>query len=455
MPLTAAQRTILDNCSHSAIGDAFLRLKSYMGYKRWVGSSNRYRVDTTSKLDKDARSGTINHRHLADYIAASSVLHCMDGWSFLGRALMCHAGGDKDAARHLAYYAELRAAMSLLAAEGIGIFDKHHFVVKASGECAIVPPTDPKRTNSYLRTHMIAWLALEHWGGSSRAADLLTGTISPGGIPLRDWILPIASLTTGLIGSQWLKIWGLDLKHLAGDRNARNSASYRPNTISSPAPLDTPSSSRFLHGLWVLQEPSPQAPFESLDRHLLRLSLERAFNAINGSGAARKNPNKYGGMVAKVLNAAPIEGLYRERMLRFLTRETDPDVPYLIAESQRTFRTSHPRHHVQVLSRAALLLRVATGDCAGLLRAGDIRGTDLEFWWRPLGEERGLWDAGREFETLADLWTDVEAAVYDAGRWSDEITGEAPSPSRWHRECLATISALGGSERVALWGLGL
>jgi hypothetical protein len=70
-------------------------------------------------------------RHLAQYIAASSILHCADGWSYLGRAINCLLKGDPHRVVHLAYYAELRAALSLLASEAIGVFSRNNFVIDA------------------------------------------------------------------------------------------------------------------------------------------------------------------------------------------------------------------------------------------------------------------------------------------------------------------------------------
>ena len=91
-------------------------------------------------------------RNLAQYIAASVALHANDGWSYLGRSVSCLLAGDTHRALHLAYYAELRASMSLLAGAGIGIFDKKHFIV----------PTTNSTANFGLghSTHVIAWLAL-------------------------------------------------------------------------------------------------------------------------------------------------------------------------------------------------------------------------------------------------------------------------------------------------------
>ncbi len=90
------------------IESIFTSLGAHLQTNDWIGTSNRYRSKIIEKLETDADSAAIDDASLAEYIAASAPLHCADGWSFLGRALTCHAHGDGDAARHFAYYAELR-----------------------------------------------------------------------------------------------------------------------------------------------------------------------------------------------------------------------------------------------------------------------------------------------------------------------------------------------------------
>jgi len=180
LKLNTRQKTTLRKSDRVAVRAVSGRLALHIRRGKWLGNNNVYRQDCIKVLDAPRqRHRPINHRHLSEYIAASAPLHCMDGWSFLGRALGCHAQGDADAARHLGYYAELRGAMSLLAAEGIGIFSSRHFVLESPQRC---------RELGLRGTHRVAWLALEHWSGLKRSADLLATVIEPGGIPLVDWL---------------------------------------------------------------------------------------------------------------------------------------------------------------------------------------------------------------------------------------------------------------------------
>ena len=151
---------------------------------------------------------------LSQYIAASAVLHCVDGWSFLGRALSCHACGDSDVARHLGYYSELRAAMSILAAEGIGVFHNDHCVIDSG---------DNQQFVRGLNTHMMAWLALKAWASRADSADILTDVIRPNGYPLKQWLEAFgAGPQLRPLGEAWLTSWGFDLQCMFEDRAARN-----------------------------------------------------------------------------------------------------------------------------------------------------------------------------------------------------------------------------------------
>lgn len=110
--ISKAIKATLRKASRKSVEDTYGHLKTHIKSKKWIGTTNRYRLKCTVALFKDTQPGKgINSRNLAQYIAASAPLHCADGWSVLGRAIDSHSRGDFDASRHLAYYAELRAAL--------------------------------------------------------------------------------------------------------------------------------------------------------------------------------------------------------------------------------------------------------------------------------------------------------------------------------------------------------
>lgn len=139
----------------------------------------------------------------------------------------------------------------------------------------------------------------------------------------------------------------------------------------------------------------------------------------------------------------------------FLLRKSTPDTPLIFSEAEGSAFITSERHHIQALSRAVLVLRMATGACAKLLRDTKISSSNLQFWWSYVGEQRGFWEPGYTPTELTDLWADIEAAMQEVQDWEDTNSGTQGSFADWLQKHPATTSALGGCERVALWGLGL
>jgi hypothetical protein len=441
-------KATLQKASRQAIQDSFSAISKHFVNGQWVGTSNRYRTRTIKMLARDTRKNrNVNHRNLAQYIAASAPLHCADGWTYLGRAIDCHSRGDADSARHLSYYAELRATSSLLATEGIGIFSTSHFVVSAPNSC--------HRVGGSNGTHRVAWPALRRWAELQRAGDLFGHSIVINGIMLREWIDHFRSgpslQPTGL---SWLDAWGIDLRNFSEDQEARNESSYRPRGLSPRISIDVPKSADFVSGLWSLCEPSGQSRFERLDRHLLRLSLEDAFKGITGKSSSG-DPSQFKKDVSDMLQQLIPSETARKDWEKFLTRQIEPNDPVVLIEARQTDPLDHPRQHLQMISRASLLLRVATGACSVLLSEIGVSASDLKFWWSALGLRRGLWGAAGQPPSLTDLWADVDAAITGLREWEARPAGGGRSLADWWRDRSYQISVLGGCERIALWGLGL
>ena len=109
-------------------------------------------------------------------------------------------------------------------------------------------------------------------------------------------------------------------------------------------------------------------------------------------------------------------------------------------------------HVVEVMSRATMLLRLATGAAAILLSDAGIERQHLEFWIQAIGTGRGIWQPKEPPEAMVDLWADVE---YELERIDDRMNGTRSSAQEiWAVESKG-LAILGECERVALWGLGL
>src|SRR5262249_16005771 len=147
MSLSVANISKINQASRQSIRLIVARLAPFFEQSRWLGPRNRYASDVVSKIKEDNANNSLNAKQLAQYIAASGFLHLVDGWSYLGRSVQSLLRGDPHRAIHLAYYGELRAAMSILATEGIGVFNRNHFVV--TGLNSVVPIAGQIHTHQF------------------------------------------------------------------------------------------------------------------------------------------------------------------------------------------------------------------------------------------------------------------------------------------------------------------
>ena len=437
--------------SRPAVENAFRKICPNFAGRTWLAAGNRYAIDTVGRLktDSSASPPALQEDDLAQYIAASAPLHLLDGWSFLGRAVDAALRGDPDAARHLAYYAELRAAMAPLASEGLGVFSDRHFVLESSSR----PVKIPNGT-----THTVVWELLEAWCREPKAAALVGGIVGVGGISLSAWLghFQVAaggSAALAPVAADWLTMWGLDLHRFSDDRDARNNSSYRPTGIVQASRLRTSDCLAAVADVWSALEPAGVGSFDIIDRYLLRLCVESVFKAVVGGVSTPADKLRFRQEVSGMIQrAAPSSD---ERRLRdFLLRRRDRSEPALLRLAQASDPPTAADHHLQVLSRAALLLRIANGACALLVQGGGASLRQLRFWWTGLGEARGCWERGSIPADLTDLWADVKQAL-DEVRLRRAKLGKRASLATWRQGSAVEIAVLGECERIGFWGLNV
>jgi hypothetical protein len=441
--LNAADEAAISALSRSAIEVTTAGLKPFLQGSTWIDNANHFAYDVVERL-KTAPTTTVQRRDLAQYIAASVSLHANDGWSYLGRAVGCVLAGDTHRALHLAYYAELRAAMSLLASAGIGIFNTRHFIVPT------VNNTIKLHCNS--GTHVTAWAALEYWAQQPGSGTLFASLIRPEGRSLDDWFQPQGGAATLAPQAQnWFMQWGMDLGLASKDRAARNESSYRPDGIPVTWDAAPKEGLEFIRDTWSALEPSSTSSFEQIDRHILRLALERHFYGLTGNAAVAADP-AFVTLVDKTVDAQSFASATANRLKKFMLRQSAPTDPLIFRYS--TLPPGTPATDaLAVLSRAVLLLRVATGSAHDLLQQAGFAADVLSFWWQKLGEARGLWPAGSPPAALSDLWADVEDSL------SEIAAIEAANPAAF--DTINTVAfgqdgrlnVLSSHERVGLWGL--
>ncbi|MGY4399236.1 hypothetical protein [Bradyrhizobium sp. USDA 3315] len=445
LPLSIGDRAIIRaKLSRENVETTFAGLRKFIGEARWIGASNRYGADTIQRIQSDNKIARVREpRQLSQYIAASTVLHCADGWSYLGRALMALLGGDSARAIHLAYYAELRAAMSLLATEGIGVFSNAHFFIDA--------PNSAKLMQTRSGTHNFVWDCLKYWGMQSRSGLLFSRLVRPYGRTLDDWLIPVGgSSSVAPQAQRWFLQWGMDLKVLSSDRDARNTSSYRPSGLLQQNPIEAEAVLSFVRETWAALEPSPLSSFEGIDRHILRIALERVFKGTTGKNPSEE-PAKFGATVASVLKRQDLPVHLESGWAGFLKRQTVPDDLLLVKYSKED--PASALGHFAVTARATLMLRIASGAAAETVQAAGFTASDIAFWSSGLGRGRGLSDALDVDGAATELWADIEDHLRSVGEFQSEYTAADQTFSLAGTKIGQSLFGLGSCERVAIWSL--
>jgi hypothetical protein len=424
--------------SHPATQETFNRLKRRFPNGSWLGVENRYAKKCTERIYTDClpppphRVTGPKQSQLAEYIAASIPLHCVDGWSFLGKAIISHAMGDTEACKHFAYYAQLRAVMSLLASEGIGIFDKKHFAISsANGRSSDVYGPIASETHKLVRTQFIDWI------GQPDSGQLFQKIIRPRGITLETWFSEISTAPLTYLAKDWLKQWGYDITTLGADQSARNHASYRPSGLTKD--LNFKNTTQIRSSLGIVENIWRMCSIDgvgglTIDLFLLRLSWEKRVGRQLTQADART-----------VLENCGIADPELTTLAQLFSRTTQRQDPPLITEAAKKGGPSDEDYHIQMMSRATLLLRLATGAGMKMIEDAHMSKNDLKFWWETIGENYGLWSPGQA-DPISDMWTEVEAALSSMGSGGASVNDHY----QWRSNFATELLALSGCERIPL-----
>lgn len=441
-------KKLLRSSSRDEMGSYFQSLSLSERKKKWLHRSNRYRQNCTHKYRQDHPSGTrpsrISHEAMRAYIAASAPGHVIDGWSFLGRAIDALLLNDVYTAVHIGYYSELRAAMGLLAAEGVGILDSQHPVCDKNGDVHDLPKMDfwdPSKFSGSggfagrrAGTHAVVWPCLNHWTGLSKSFDLVNELFQPAGHGLDQWLSSLGSrVPAKLVTQKWISIWGLDLAQPENDRDSRNMASYRPSIFRPPEIPELEDTLEFVDQVWRCFEPSSYGTFPLIEKHLLRRALQAAEISL---------PLEEGR-----LGRIGITGGEEAAWLSVLNSENEP---LLFSEAECTSEIDETRCHIQVISRAALLLNLATAAARRHLVKAGYDDNDLRFWWHNYGCERGFWAESDSVNPI-DLWADMGECLKDLNEWRSTNGGTELFELR--RNQRLSREMLGAFELVGIWGL--
>ena len=431
----------LFQASISAIEITMPQLEKYWKSKVWLERNNSLRKNAIDFVNKFSNSNSPKrHSFLRTYIAASVFIHAFDGWSYLGRAIEAEIAGDSGTARHLGYYAELRAAMSFLASNGIGVFQWKHVVVDKLGHCNIA--------ENFGGTHEFTWHALNEQASKPAGISSILSVIKPFGVSLDDWTTQFNS-STKYLATSWLKQWGFDLKMFDSDRTARNQASYRPSSLTFKNTAQAHDSLKVILQFWEMCSPDVKGGFQGLDLNLLRFLL----SDINRQTMGSRKQN-YDSILENTIDKVGL-GSQSKQLLPLLSIDTLANTHEIIDLATMRSDWKHRNHSLHVLARATLLLRVATGCSARLLGfTNSDPKSSLSFWWSDRSVRRSLWPPDTPPDLFTDLWFDIDYAVNEIEPWLN-ANGDRASRYELRKQFAKSVALLTTTERVYLWGIGL
>ena len=396
----------------------------------WLSSNHVY-ADVVGALRPNSTG--IDGISLSEYVAYSIPIHMFDGWTFLARGLDAVKAGDVDSAIHMAYYAELRAGMALLAAEGVGVFRSRHVAIGSNYATSDLIG---------IGTHDAVWKLLKEWGADPHRAPIILDAIRVEQKTISEWLdeANISQAAQGVVAGTWLNEWSIDLQRFSDDHDARNEVSYRPRRIVAtnlPVPGIKSRVVEPLLRIWDSLEPSPEPGGAAIDVELLARALSYVYDRPN-----RTIPewNKF---VDRELQSA-------SSSLRALLKQPLGSTHRIVSWARQS---SIPPTVNAVLARATLFLRVANAVCAQCLKRSQIGWADIEFWWKSLGREYGLWTDGNEPEDFGDLWEDVR----DARLRLESAIGSCSPPIEMQKihSTFGTEAAITQYPRALFWLLGL
>ena len=436
-------RSGLHLANRDVVIDAMSRLSGKPSFdwlpKGHAARTGQFLTTNGEPSDYDHFKSKFSNQDTVDVLAATAPCHCMDGWSFFSSAMSALIFGDTHSARHLAYFAQLRAALSLLACNGIGIFNTINFAVDINrGRHRL--DSNPVKDRG-MGTHVAVWNVLQEWISIRSSTKLFLDSIVFQGVSVAECVDAISpSLNKGLVVDEIFKTWGVDLEHAAHEREARNVSSYAAHALN-PVPSDLHTRLELIKDLWYMLEPEGNGGFHDFDRFLLRKLLEMVFDKQQKLLQRSQSwDSSYSDLDPMIQQFLPRD---------FLERVAEPDdhVLFDYASDNSTPSLVH-----SMICRAVLLLRVATSVVqTALIEAGfDPHWDKMQPWLDSSAIRRGFWSQGNHPEEVSELWVDVALGLVDL----EELIEKNPLDQREFVESInSEVHYLSQTERAFMWSV--
>jgi hypothetical protein len=408
----------------------------------WLPQVNPYLTGGSKKVVEDCKASSGSFSDVAAYIGASAFVHCADAWSYVGRAADALLKGDLHASVHLAYYAELRGAKSLLAAEGIFVGNNY--------SCALDAGATLTKVNGN-GTHLAAWELIADWFQQAGSIAAIAKVIAPGGQQLQAWVSAIPG-GVGAVVQDMLAGIAFDLHSFAEDRERRNLASYEPATLL-PSTLDVETIRTTVAGLWSDIEPMSRGEFPGIDRAVLANLLFRQYSAQNAAQDPvdpMQSLTDWSGWESWVDSLTPAS--LNPSALRDALRSDPLGTSFqkiLGSAFVETSGMTDPAEFIRpMLGRATVLTRLATGMCTRMLADAGKAVDDLTAWTERFAISRGYIETAPLPAPATDLFADMDFAreILEQSR--------ATTLNALLRDLADGVGLLGQTDRVVAWSFG-
>jgi len=260
-----------------------------------------------------------------------------------------------------------------------------------------------------LGTHQMVWLVFEYWGTQQRSRNLLEDIIKIDNLTLKEWVDIYDNRSWAGLTDEIFHQLGIDLQLMAKDRDLRNKVSYEPSELYEQyQTTDIVQNVEFILECWKLLEPNTNNGFQTLDIFMLKSVIHLLDKKVSRLSNKSKR-RKIGKLVYTAYENSDISRTFANELYNFLKASNHPVfIEASINHNTTISSLKDPRNHLQILSRALLLLRIATGSVHKLLRDANITMSDISFWRKKIIQKDGMLPTEEidDFESY-DLWTDI------------------------------------------------
>lgn len=359
-------------------------------------------------------------------LAAEQISHFVDGWRYFASAMSAFLNNSKGGAVHFSYYAELRAAMSLLAYSGIRVRQGELWYLNVHGH---------KIDIDNGRTHTAAWKFWDNWVGRSDATGLFRSKVR---VSANVNLGHVADAVSFFDSTMQLGGWGADLIALSGDHDSRNTASYETSIVERSLSRAGGSERDLIAGLWKLMRKSaPGCEFDvMLARYLVKCSIDSVCSAETIDDE-KVSADDHFNKIANKISAATGE---RPGVVSDYLRPDDGD-DFSVFELASSVDVAAEN----VLCRAFCLLRVSMLALDASLTASGK--PDAADWIKNWLDHAGIWSADLECDPV-DINEDYRIAL-------DDFISESFSGALWNARNLQSVMRVTRPDACLAWNLSL